>query len=466
MKRRIALFALAGLLGLALSAAVLHDAVKLPSPEKIVLGNGCTVYYLNNPELPLVSLRLYVAGAGSAYEPAGLEGLAGLAAELMLKGNASQNAEAIAEELDFMGASLSLSAEDEFAQVSADSLAEHFPRVLEIASACLAGPTFPEEEFARERSRWIDRIAAIKDNPRQAVRLYFQKAYFGSHPLGRLSSGTESSLKKMTGPDILRFYRERYRPDQCLASVVGAIDKAKLEALLQATLGRWKNPSTPAPALGLPPLPVPKGKTFLLVDKPDATQAYFMLGAPGYAVADPVHPTASVMNTLFGGRFTSWLNTELRIKRGLTYGAGSNFQTWKQGGLFAISSYTKNDKIGEMLDITLDLLGQAQKKGFADKEVESARNYILGLFPLSLEQNGDKAEAFVRLAFYGLGFDYYDRYLASVEKVTPPAAGQSAAKLLPKKDFVMVVVGKAAEIRPLLQKFGTFREKKISDAGF
>ncbi|MGB9006617.1 MAG: pitrilysin family protein, partial [Candidatus Aminicenantales bacterium] len=276
----------------------------------------------------------------------------------------------------------------------------------------------------------------------------------------------ESSLKKMTGPDILRFYRERYRPDRCLASVVGAIDKAKLEALLQATLGRWKNPSTPAPALGLPPLPVPKGKTLLLVDKPDATQAYFMLGAPGYAVADPVHPTASVMNTLFGGRFTSWLNTELRIKRGLTYGAGSNFQTWKQGGLFAISSYTKNDKIGEMLDITLDLLGQAQKKGFADKEVESARNYILGLFPLSLEQNGDKAEAFVRLAFYGLGFDYYDGYLASVEKVTPPAAGQSAAKLLPKKDFVMVVVGKAAEIRPLLQKFGTFREKKISDAGF
>jgi zinc protease len=466
MNRRVTLFVLAVLLGVALSAAVLDGAVSLRRPEKIVLDNGCTVYYLNSPELPLVSLRMYVAGAGSAYEPAGLEGLAGLAAELMLKGNASQNAEAIAEELDFMGASLSLSAGDEFAQVSADSLAEHFPRVLEIASACLTGPTFPEEEFARERSRWVDRIAAIKDNPRRAVRLYFQKAYFGSHPLGRLSSGTESSLQKITGPDIIRFYGEHYRPDRCLASVVGAIDKDKLEALLRSTLGRWKNPLTAAPALDLPPLPVPKGKTLLLVDKPDATQAYFVLGAPGYAVADPVYPTASVMNTLFGGRFTSWLNTELRIKRGLTYGAGSSFQTWKQGGLFAISSYTKNDKIGEMLDITLGLLGQAQTKGFGDKEVESARNYILGLFPLSLEQNGDKAEAYIRLAFYGLGFDYYDRYLSSVEKVTPSAAGQSASKLLPKKDFVMVVVGKAVEIRPLLQKFGSFQEKKISDSGF
>ena len=466
MNRRILALALAGLLCLSLVPSLLNGAVKLPVPEKIALDNGLTVYYLHNPELPLVSLRMFVAGAGSAYDPAALEGLAGLTAELMLKGNASQNAEAIAEELDFMGAGLNVAAADEYAQISAGSLVEHFPRVLEIATACLAGPTFPEEEFARERPRRVDALAAIKDNPRQAVRLYFRKAYFGSHPLGRLSSGTESSLNKITGRDIVGFYRERYRPDRCLAAVVGDIDRAKLEGLLQATLGRWTKPSAPAPALDLPPLPVPKGKTLLLVDKPDATQAYFVLGAPGYAVGDPVDPAASVMNTLFGGRFTSWLNTELRIKRGLTYGAGSNFQTWKKGGLFSAASYTKNDKIGEMLDITLGLFGQAKNKGFTATEVESARNYILGMFPLSLEENADKAEALLQLAFYGLSFDTMDRFLASVEKVSAQLAGQTAAKLLPRQDFVLVVVGKAAEIRPLLQKFGTFLEKKISDPGF
>ena len=466
MNRRFAVLALVVFLCLALIPSLLQGAMKLPLPEKIVLPNGLTVYYLQNPELPLVSLRMFVAGAGSAYDPADLEGLAGLTANLMLKGTASRSAEAIAEELDFMGAGLNIAAADEYARISGGSLVEHFPRVLEVATACLTGPTFPEEEFTRERSRRVDALAAIKDNPRQAVRLYFRKAYFGAHPLGRLSSGTETSLNKMTRADVARFYRERYRPDRCLAAVAGAIDKVKLQELLQATLGRWANPATPAPALDLPPLPVPRGKTLFLVDKPDATQAYFVLGSPGYAVGEAVDPAASVMNTLFGGRFTSWLNTELRIKRGLTYGAGSNFQTWKKGGLFTASSYTKNEKIGEMLDITLGLFGQAKSKGFSATEVKSAQNYILGMFPLSLEENADKAEAFLRLAFYGQNFDSLDRFLASVEKMTARAVGQAASKLLPGRDFVLVVVGKASEVKPLLQKFGTFREKKVSDPGF
>ena len=466
MKRRIILCVLIGLLSLSLAQSLLQGALKLPVPEKIVLANGLTVYYLHNSELPLISLRMFVAGAGSAYDPAALEGLAGLTANLMLKGNASQNAEAIAEELDFMGAGLLFSAADEYAQVNAVSLAEHFPRVLEIATASLTGPTFPEEEFTRERSRWVDRLAAIKDNPNRAVRLYFRKAYFGTHPLGRLSSGTENSLNKLAVSDIVRFYRERYRPDLCLAAVAGDIDKAKLEGLLQATLGRWGKPSAPAPALSLPPLPVPKGKSLLLVDKPDATQAYFVLGAPGYAAGDPVDPAATVMNTLFGGRFTSWLNTELRIKRGLTYGAGSNFQDWRKGGLFTAVSYTKNDKIGEMLDITLGLLNQGKTKGFTATEAQSGRNFVLGMYPLTLEENAVRAETFLRLAFYGLGMDTLDRFLASVEKMTAQTISQAAAKLLPGRDFVLVVVGKASEVKPLLQKFGAWREKKVSDPGF
>ncbi|MDH4197284.1 MAG: insulinase family protein, partial [Candidatus Aminicenantes bacterium] len=187
---------------------------------------------------------------------------------------------------------------------------------------------------------------------------------------------------------------------------------------------------------------------------------------PGYGVGDPVTPAAQVMNTLFGGRFTSWLNTELRIRRGLTYGASSGFRSWRSGGLFTATSYTKNDKIGEMLDITLGLFRRGSAEGFEAVEVESARNYIQGQFPPSLETNGSKAATYVRLAFYGLPFDYYDTYLAKVSAVTPEEAKAVAVKLLPAADFVLVVVGKSSEIRPLLQKFGTWQEKKVTDPGF
>jgi len=465
--RTLTLATLAVVLAAVLAApAPLGAAGQLPAPEKLVLKNGLTLYYLKSSDLPLVSFRMVVRGAGSAFEPAESEGAAGLAAVLMTKGTAKMDAEAVAEALDFMGASLYISASDEYAQVNADSLSQHFPRLMEIAADCLTAPAFKDEEFAKERAKRADGLKAAKDNPGAAVRLYFQKAYFGAHPLGHLGSGTESSLKKMTLQAVKDFYGRHFRPDRSVAAVVGDIDKAKLVELLERTLGRWANPAGPAPADTIPALPKPKGKNLLLVDKPDATQAYFALGAPGYAMGDKITPQAAVMNTLWGGRFTSWLNTELRIKRGLTYGASSSFRTYVAGGTFNASSYTKNDKIGEMLDITFGLLGKGAKDGFAAEEVESARNYIQGQFPPTLETNASKAGAYVRLAFYKLGFDYYDKYLAGIGKVTPAEAKAAAAALLPQGDFVLVVVGKAADIKPLLAKYGSWREKKITDPDF
>jgi predicted Zn-dependent peptidase len=456
-------FVLALVLG---GSTTLATAAQLPAPEKLILKNGITVYYLKNSDLPIVSFRMVVRGAGSAFEPVGSDGTANMAATLMMKGTAKIDADAVAEALDFMGANLSISAAEEYAQVSGDSLAQHFPRLMEIAADCLTDPAFKEAEFTKERSRRVDSVKAAKDNPGAAVRYYFQKAYFGGHPLGQLASGTESSLKKLTLQAVKDFYVRHYRPDRSIAAVVGDIERVKLLALLETTIGRWTNPAGAALPDAIPALPRPKGKKLLLIDKPDATQAYFVLGAPGYPMGDKITPQATVMNTLWGGRFTSWLNTELRIKRGLTYGASSSFRTWVPGGLFQASSYTKNDKIGEMLDITFGLLGKGGKEGFAAEEVESSRNYIQGQFPPTLETNASKAGAYVRLAFYKLGFDYYDKYLASIGQVSVGEAKAAAMALLPQSDYVLVVVGKAADIRPQLQKFGTWQEKKIADPDF
>jgi len=465
--KKLALACFALVLAAVLAApAPLAAASRLPEPEKLVLKNGITVYFLKNSDLPIVSFRMVIRGAGSAFEPAAAEGAANLAATLMMKGTAKMDADGIAEALDFMGANLGISAADEYAQVNGDSLSQHFPRLMEIAADCLTAPSFKPEEFAKERARRIDSLKSAKDNPGAAVRYYFQKAYFGGHPLGHLATGTESSLQKMTLQAVKDFYTLRFRPDTAIAAVVGDVERDTLVALLESTIGRWAKPAGAVPPDVIPALPQPKGKKLLLIDKPDATQAYFVLGAPGYAMGDKVTPPAAVMNTLWGGRFTSWFNTELRIKRGLTYGASSAFRTWVAGGIFTASSYTKNDKIGEMLDITFGLLGKGAKEGFTGTDIESSRNYIQGQFPPTLETNASKAGAYVRLAFYKLGFDYYDNYLAAIGNVSVETAKAAAAALLPQNDYVLVVVGKAADIRPLLKKFGTWQEKKITDPDF
>jgi len=451
---------------LALLIAGLAWGAFLPAPEKLTLKNGITVYYLRSADLPLVSLRMWVKGAGFAAEPAELEGVSSFAATLLLKGTAARSADAIAEAVDFLGARLNVTSGDEYAAMNAESLAEHFPKLLEIAADCLRNPAFLEDEFAKERKIRLDSLKAVKDNPGAAVRYYFQKAYFGTHPMGHIASGTETSLQKVTLADVKSYYPKYYRPERSVIAVVGDIEKARLVELLDATLGAWTGAGTAAPETVIPPTPRPKGTRLLLVDKPDATQAYWVLGAPGYPIGDPITPPAAVMNTLFGGRFTSWLSTELRIKRGLTYGASSNFQSWTGGGLFSASSYTRNEKIGEMLDITFDLLKKVRKDGFAPEEIESARNYIQGQFPPTLESNASKATAYARLVFYNLGFDYYDRYMAGIRGVTPAAAREAATRLIPETDFVLVVVGKAADIRKQLEKYGAWTEKKITDPGF
>jgi len=438
----------------------------LPEPETIRLDNGLVVYYLQDARTPMVSFRFLVRGAGNANEPESLEGLSDLVGTLLPRGAGGATADKIAEELEFMGAGLQVEVENEYVSMSAHCLAEYFPRLLEMATACLRAADFPAAEFKQEKQRRAEQIQALKDDPREALPAYFAKAYCGRHPFGRLDLGTEASLGRLQLKDVKAFYRQHYRPDRVSLAVVGDISRDRFQALLAQGLARWANPAGPAPADEVPPLPVPKGRRCIIVDKPDATQSYFLLGTAGLSKADPAWPQAEVFNTLFGDRFTSWLNAELRYRRGLTYGARSDFMAWRDGGIFVIGSFTRNEKLGEMLEVTLQLAGQARSEGFGEAEIASAKAYIQGHFPPTLETAGQKAAAYVELPFYGFGFDHYRRHLEQVDQVTAEQAREAARRLLSQEDYILVVVGKAAEIRPLVEPFGPVEVKRLSDPGF
>jgi zinc protease len=453
-------------LGIMAGITMARPLLQLPAPERIVLSNGLTVYCLQDAGLPLVAFRMMIRDAGLAAEPADQEGLADLGATLMMKGAAGQSALQVAEALDYLGATLDISASEEYLSVSGQSLTRYWPELLKMTGDCLLRPTFSEEEFSKEVDRRIDEITSIKDEPAAAVRYYFRKAYFQNHPFGHLTLGSEASLQKLKVTNIRQWHTKALQPGRAILAVVGDIKPSDLRRQLETQFQSWKNPAGKSDAGKPTAFPKPDGKRCLLINKTDATQAYFILGGPGTAMGDEHSAQNNVMNTLFGGRFTSWLNNELRVKRGLTYGARSGMESWRKEGIYTVSSYTRNEKIGEMLQVSFELLQKARSAGFSEEEVTSSRNYILGQFPPRFEGLGSKARAYTDLAFYGLPFNYYSTYLANVQESTVEQVNGQARALLPLDRYVLVVIGKADEILDQLKPYGEWTVKSVTEAGF
>ena len=213
--------------------------------------------------------------------------------------------------------------------------------------------------------------------------------------------------------------------------------------------------------------PPAKGKRLLLVDKVDATQTYFAFGNVGIARNDPDRVAIRVVNTIFGGRFTSELNEALRVESGYTYGANSFFDGRKTPGPFAIFSFTKNETTVQAIDLALQVLVKLHKDGVSAEQLQSAKSYIKGQFPPNIETSKQLAQIIATYEFYGLGDDEINQLEARVDAVTPEMAKQVIQKHFPSDNLVFVLIGKASEIRGAVEKYAEKRDQReISAPGF
>jgi predicted Zn-dependent peptidase len=264
---------------------------------------------------------------------------------------------------------------------------------------------------------------------------------------------------------VKRYYDEQMGGDRLLIAAVGDIDAAALRDELESTLGSWRKASGVMPRVGAP-TPV-RGRRVLLVDKPGATQTYFWLGNLGASRTDPARTAQSAVNTLLGGRFTSMLNTELRIKSGLTYGAASSIARLREPGPFAIVSFTQTEKTGAALDLALATLDRLHSTGVDPQALESAKQYMLGQFPTSLETNGQLAARFTDLMLYGLGPEDVNGYVDRVAAVDVAAAKRAISTMFPQsKNLAIVLIGDASRIRGVAKKYGALDEIKLVDPTF
>ena len=439
--------------------------VRLAPFEQYRLPNGTVLVLMEKRDTPLVSMRALLRG-GSIGDPAGKEGSATLLADLLQKGAGKRNAVAFAEAIENVGGELAASAQTESIAVGASFLARDVDLMVELVADALMRPQFDSQEFAKARTLAIQSIAAAKDaDPRDLMDIYGDAWLFRGHPYGRPTEGSEKSLQAISLEDLKTYYEAQLGGDRLIVTVVGDIRAADMKQRLETAFSGWRKAGVAAPVVSA--MPRVQGRRVLLVDKPGATQTYFWLGNVGADRTDPARGAQSVVNTVFGGRFTSMLNTALRIESGLTYGASSGFARLSEPGAFQIDSYTQTEKTREAVDLALATLDRLHAEGISAEAIASARNYLLGQFPTSIETNGQLANRLADIVFFGLARSDVDEYADRVRAVDMAAVKATIVRDVPTSgDLVMVVIGDAAEIRDAVRKYGPVTEMKITDPTF
>ena len=441
------------------------QGVTLPDVSREVLDNGAVLIVNEKREVPLVGIELVLRGGG-VRDAQGKAGTASLYAGLLERGAGSRNAAEFAEAIESVGGRIRATAELERIRISAEFLARDFELMLTLLRDMLHEPTLAEAEFETLKRRQINFILAAKDaDPGALMPTYAAGFLFADHPYGNPLAGSESSLASITHDDVLDYHANEVGGDRLIVSLSGDIDTAHAMVRLADVFG-----ALPAAGQSLQPLAEPLSAIdgrVLLIDKPGATQTYFWIGNLGVAIHYPERPALDIANTLFGGRFTSMLNTALRVESGLTYGARSVLVRPSRQGSLGISSFTRTDASVEAIDMALDVLDTLGNDGIDEDMLRSARNYVLGLFPMRFETARQLARQFAMLEFYALGNDYVDGYADALESVTVESVAATVDAVYPARDeLVFVILGDAALIRDDMRRYGTLYEMSISDPIF
>lgn len=464
--KRLFILSLAILLALpaVAPAAQENGGLKLPPYKKVKLKNGMTLLLMEQREVPIISFN-YIIRAGSIADLAGKEGVASLTAGLLRKGTKTRSADQISAELDFIGGLLGAGSTYDYTNGTAEFIKKDINKGLELLADVLLNPTFPQDEVSKMLKQRIDGIKSAKDQAQGVIGTYYNAYLYGSHPYGRPTGGDEKSLAAITRDDVQKFYQAYYSPSSTIMAVVGDFDSAEMERMITDKFGAWTAKAAPAIQLA-DPQPV-AGKRLLLIDKPDSTQTFYQIGNIGINRTNPDRVYIEVVNTLFGGRFTSMLNSELRINSGLTYGARSRFEERKVRGPFVISTFTRNEATEKAIDMTLDVLKRLHEKGITEEELKSAKNYIKGQFPPDIETTDQLAGLIAGLEFYGLDENEINSYYAKIDSMTLADARRVIKQHFPLDNLVFVLIGKADQIGALAKKYATKVDTKtITQQGF
>jgi zinc protease len=413
-----------------------------PLVQRTVLPNGLVLLVSHEHSLPLVTFQLLI-DAGSRKDPEGQEGLAYLTARGILLGTSGHTAAAINEEIDFMGASLISSATRDYMTLSLRVLRKDLEKGFDLFMEALTRAIFPGEEINREVKEALAAIQSAEEQPMAIAEKAFRRALFLNSPYGHPVEGTKESLPRLTREAMVGFFKTYYHPNNAILTVVGDVSAEDVNTKLIPALTKWPMGEIPKEHF---PITFAKGHSTEKMDR-DIAQANIIIGNEGVNRENPDYYALTVMNYILGGGgFGSRLLEEIRVKRGLAYSVVSFFDPGKYPGSFQIVLQTKNSSAREAIFLSLEQMERIRRELVSEKELQVAKKYLIGSFPLRLDSQGKLANFLTQVEYYGLGLDYPKKYPFLIGSVTREEVLRAAKTYLHPEKHILVVVGKLKEM--------------------
>ncbi len=412
---------------------------QLPSPAERTLPNGLRVIVASERNLPLVSADLRILSGGGS-DPQGHAGLASLTAALVTKGTAAHSATDIARAIESLGATLDTSAGADSSTVSLETRSDRVNEAFAIMADVARNPTFASDELDRERQQELDGLSVSLRQPGQIARFVMSRALFGASPYGGVA--TPASLGAITQADAIGFHHAYWRPDNAVLVITGDVTPEEGFALAQRHFGDWARPATALPAEPDASAAANARRT-IVVDLPNSGQAAVAYGMRGVARTDADYFPTLIANTVLGGGYSARLNMEIRIRRGLSYGASSGFSPRLAAGPIVASAQTRNDAAVQVVNLMRTELGRMGTEAVSDSELNARRSSLIGGFGRDVETTSGLASQLSQLALFNVPLDRLQTYVADVSAVTPAQVRAVGARLFNPANADLVVVGDA-----------------------
>jgi zinc protease len=436
-------------------------AAKLISPQEKTLENGLRVIVVERPSLPLLSAAL-ILQTGSEADPPKLAGLAHFTAQLLTKGTPTRTAPEIAQQIETLGASLTSEANFDAMTLGLTTLSANAGAAFEILGDVVRHPKFAPEEIERLRRQTLDDLRLEMEQPGAVARAVAARAILGSAPYAHPAGGTLTSLPRIKRADLVALHVRAAAPANALLVMAGNVTAEEGFALAEKALGDWSGEklSVPKPAPAAPTKP-----RAILIDLPNAGQAAVYIGKLGIVRTDDALPTGEVANCILGLGYSSRLNQEIRIKRGLSYGVRSRLTSWRTTGLFTAGCQTKNESAAEVVSVIQTELQRLASEAVDSDYLAARQAVVRGEFARDLETNEGYVRRVADLALYGLPLEKLAHHLETIDGVTAEAARDFAQKHLSPEGLSVIVAGRAKDVaeplRKLFPKLEIIPQKKL-----
>lgn len=424
--------------------------MSLPPVQIAELENGLQVNTIVTDQLPVVYATLVVRSGGES-DPAKLPGLSGLVAQMLKEGTTKRSSAKIAEEIEFLGADLWASSDEENTYVGVRALAEQFDLVMDILAEVASQPAFSNKELEKLKRRELDRLALSEREPRYIARRTFYRQLYGPHPYGTVDTNPRA-VKRVRRQDMARWHREHFVGKNAFLVVAGDVDPVQVAETAQKTLGAWNAGKRAGPTYDEPPKR--SDRSILVVDRPGSVQSVIYIGNLAIARANREWIPLKVANQVLGGSAASRLFMDLREKRSLTYGAYSAVSERVDIGPFIAYASVRTEVTNEAIGAFFEHLERINQEPADPEELVNAKRYLSDSFPLRVDTPGKLSELVVELRTFGLPDDYWDRYRQWIRETSASEAQYVARNYIRPKDSLVVIVGQAADFAQSLQRFG------------